>query len=239
MLGINKLESDINNGLADVTLEVGKTSGQAIEIGQNGIKCRKLIEGTTDQYEDEQMIISNNKLVYSPDGWKTSSSCFGKFTVNGIERAGVLADSLVGGYVSGAKIVGGTIEIGDPNGTQFTVDENGYMSMKYNGTNIADSSTIADIANGGFYVDIVYTTPTVFTTSASSCELTVKVYSGDKEITEEIMNSGAKFSWKRISNVDDTAWNTAHANQTSNKLIITNADLEGQATIDCEINFDY
>lgn len=235
----NKLEDDINNGLADVTLEIGKTSGQAIEIGQNGIKCRKLIEGTTDQYEDEQMIISNNKLVYSPDGWQTSASCFGKFTVNGEERAGVLADSLIGGYVSGANIVGGTIAIGDPNGTQFVVNSNGEMSMIHNGTKVADSSTIADIANGGFYVDIVYTTSTVFTTSTSSCELTAKVYSGDTEITDEIMNSGAKFSWKRVSNVDDAAWNTAHENQTSNKLIVTNKDLEGNATFTCDVNFDY
>lgn len=235
----NKIEDDINNGLADVTLEIGKTSGQAIEIGQSGIKCRKLKEGTTDQYEDEQMIISNNKLVYSPDGWQTSASCFGKFTVNGEERAGVLADSLIGGYVSGANIVGGTIAIGDPNGTQFIVNSNGEMSMIHNGTKVADSSTIADIANGGFYVDIVYDTSTVFTTSTSSCELTAKVYSGDTEITEEIMNSGAKFSWKRVSNVDDAAWNTAHENQTSNKLTITNKDLEGNATITCDVNFDY
>ena len=53
------------------------------------------------------------------------------------------------------------------------------------------------------------------------------------------MNSGAKFSWKRVSNVDDAAWNTAHENQTSNKLIVTNQDLEGNATFNCEINFDY
>lgn len=235
----NKIEDDINNGLSNVTLEIGKTSGQSIEMGQSGIKCRKLIEGTTDQYEDEQMIISNNKLVYSPDGWQTSASCFGKFTINGEERAGVLADSLIGGYVSGANIVGGAIAIGDPNGTQFIVNSNGEMSMIHNGTKVADSSTIADIANGGFYVDIVYNTSTVFTTSTSSCELIAKVYSGDTEITEEIINSGAKFSWKRVSNVDDTAWNAAHENQTSNKLIVKNQDLEGNATFNCEINFDY
>lgn len=235
----NKIEDDINNGLANVTLEIGKTSGQAIEIGQNGIKCRKLIEGTEDQYEDEQMIISNNKLVYSPDGWQTSASCFGKFTVNGEERSGVLADSLIGGYVSGANIVGGTIAIGDPNGTQFVVNSDGEMSMIHNGTKVADSSTLANIANSGFYVDIVYNTSTIFTTSTSSCELTAKVYSGDTEITEEIINSGAKFSWKRVSNVDDAAWNTAHENQASNKLVIKNQDLEGNATFNCEINFDY
>ena len=79
----------------------------------------------------------------------------------------------------------------------------------------------------------------MFTTSTSSCELTAKVYSGDTEITEEIINSGAKFSWKRVSNVDDAAWNTAHENQTSNKLTITNKDLEGNATFTCDVNFDY
>lgn len=237
---VNKIEDSIATGLADVTLEIGKTSGQSIEIGQNGIKCRKLIEGTEDQYEDEQMIISNNKLVYSPDGWQTSASCFGKFTVNGVERAGVLADSLVGGYVSGATIIGGQLAIGDPEGTQFIVTEDGNMHMKHNGTEVADTETIANIAkNRNFYVDIVYDTSTVFTTSTSSCELTALVYSNDTDITEEIKQNGAKFSWVRVSNVDDTTWNTEHKNQTNNKIIITNKDLEGNATFTCDVNFDY
>ena len=58
----NKIDEDITNGLADATLEVGSANGQSIIWNQNGIWCRKLIDGTTDQYDDEQIRIINNKF---------------------------------------------------------------------------------------------------------------------------------------------------------------------------------
>lgn len=235
----NKLETEIQDGLKTAALQVGSASNQAISWDSTGFHARKYKEGSTTEYESEEIAILNNALVATNDSWATSKGVFGKFNVGDREHWGVLADAVVAGYIESTEIIGGTISIGDPNGTQFTVDENGYMSMKYNGTNIADSSTIADLANGGFYVDIIYNASTVFTTSTSSCELEAKVYSGDKEITAEIIESGAKFSWRRISNVDDQAWNEGHKNLTTNKIIIRNADLEGNAVFDCEVNFDY
>lgn len=95
----SKLEEEIANGLQNVTLEVGKANGQNIEIGKYGIRGRKLIDGTTDQYEDEQFALINNKLVFTGDGWKTSKAAFGKFTVDGQDRWGVLSDISQNDYI--------------------------------------------------------------------------------------------------------------------------------------------
>ena len=70
----NKLEEDIANGLADAVLEVGNASGQSIIWNENGIWGRKLKDGTTDEYEDEQFRLINNKLLFSSDGFKTAKS---------------------------------------------------------------------------------------------------------------------------------------------------------------------
>ena len=59
----NKLEEAIASGLQDAALQVGRASGQAISWDQNGFFCRKFLDGTTDQYENEQIAIINNKIV--------------------------------------------------------------------------------------------------------------------------------------------------------------------------------
>ena len=184
------------------------------------------------------MAILNNSLVATNDSWKTSKGVFGKFTVGDTEHWGVLADAVVAGHIESTEIIGGTIAIGDPNGTQFVVNSNGEMSMIYNGEKVADSGTIANIANGGYHVDIIYDTPTVFENTNSSCLLTAKVYSGDTDITQKVLDSGATFSWIRVSNIDDAAWNTAHANQITNTLNITNQDLEGNAQFSVDVDID-
>ena len=100
----NKLESDINNGLQDAALKIRNASGQNIEISENGLIGRKLIEGTTNQYYDEQVALINNKLVFTADNWNTSKSCFGKFEFNGEERWGVCCDTIQNDYIKEVEL---------------------------------------------------------------------------------------------------------------------------------------
>lgn len=100
----NKLESDIANGLQDAALKIRNASGQNIEISENGLIGRKLIEGTTNQYEDEQVALINNKLVFTADNWNTSKSCFGKFEFNGEERWGACCDTIQNDYVKEVEL---------------------------------------------------------------------------------------------------------------------------------------
>lgn len=128
----NSIDKAIREGLKDAALEVGAAYGQSITWDQYGIWGRKLQENSTDTYEPEQFKLINNKLVFTDDDWNTSQAVFGKFQYDsnkdGVkeEHWGVLAQSVIGGYIEGSDIVGGTIDIG--NGS-FMVDETGKVTM--------------------------------------------------------------------------------------------------------------
>jgi hypothetical protein len=234
----NKLENDIANGLADATLEVGKASGQSIVWDQSGIWGRKLIDGTTDQYDDEQFRIINNKLLFSNDGFKTSKAAFGKYIINGEERWGPLAEYVTAGYIEGSTIIGGSLEIGT-GGTKFIVNEDGSVEIMEKGeSKYASSSDMAIIQDARrFHTELEYKGSTIFSEPNSSCEITCKVYSWDNDITSKLP-SDTTYSWIRSSNVNDTAWNNAHANSSSNKITITNSDIETNAQFSCEVHFN-
>ena len=141
------LDKAITDGLKDAALEVGAAYGQAISWDQYGIWGRKLVDGTTDQYEDEQFRMINNKLVFSSDGFETSKAVFGKFTIkdkdgNEQTRWGVLSDAVIAGYIEGSDIYGGTIDIGDGN---FVVDSYGNVSINACGGELGN--TVSSLSN--------------------------------------------------------------------------------------------
>ena len=80
------------------------SNGQSIIWNEHGILGSKLIEGTTDQYEPEQFMLTNNRLIFTNSNWETSKGVFGTFTINGDEKFGILTDCMVGGYIEGSEI---------------------------------------------------------------------------------------------------------------------------------------
>ena len=258
----NKIDEDITNGLADATLEVGSANGQSIIWNQNGIWCRKLIDGTTDQYDDEQIRIINNKILYSSDGFRTSSSAFGSFIYNGEKYSGILARAVVGGFIQGSRIEGGELEIGGSEG-KFVVHEDGSVeilgpdgSSAYASKSSADtlSESVKTLENARRYqVELSYDNSTIFSDTGSECTITCSVYSWGENITQKLIDNHETFEWRRISNEDDYSWNTNHKwNQNHiytkpnkeqvtlapNEIIITNNDIPKNAQIECIIQFD-
>lgn len=244
----NRLETDIANGLQEATLKIKNASGQIIELGKNGLVGRKLIDGTTDQYEDEQVALINNKLVFTSDGWKSSASCFGKFEVEGEERWGVLSDAVVGGFISGSVIKGGRLEIGGREGDKgkFVVNEDGSVQILAadNKTPVYATTSDVDLVAQArqYYTELTYTNSTIFSEPGQSSVITCRVFAWDEDITEELLSNptkyGLNFKWIRSSNSDDTAWNNAHLTSTSNTLTITNTDIVNNAQFHCQCTFD-
>ena len=243
----SKLEEEIANGLQNSALEVGRASGQSIVWDSSGIWGRKLIDGTTDQYEDEQFRIINNKLVFSNDGFKTSKSVMGRFVVkddngNDVTRWGLLAEAMVGGYIEGSEIRGGNLRIGDGSNNYFQVDESGNVSIVQAGKEkYASKSAMETIDDAYRYrVELSYNKSTVFSNSNDDCTITCTIYDNrlQKDATSDFMTNGAKFSWFRISSSDDEQWNTDHANQTTNTITITRADVQKNAQFSCQISID-
>jgi hypothetical protein len=239
----SRLEEEIANGLQNAALEVGKASGQAISWDQQGIRCRKLIDGTTDQYEDAQIAIINNKIVFTQDNWKTSKAALGEFTIDigqGTQTMyGLLADCVISGYIEGSTIKGGSLEIGGSGG-KFVVHEDGSVEIlaSDNSSKYASTAAVEQLeASRQFHIELIYSGSTIFTEPNQSCIITCKVYKWDEEITNDILPT-ASFKWIRTSNSNDGDWNNSHTFQGINTITITNDDVTKNAQFYCECTFD-
>ena len=235
----NKLESDINNGLQDAALKIRNASGQNIEISENGLIGRKLIDGTTNQYEDEQVALINNKLVFTADNWNTSKSCFGKFEFNGEERWGVLSDAVVSGYISGSEIFGGRMEIGGDAG-RFIVNEDGSVQILGPGGNTKYAAKELEDAYR-FQILLEYDGSTVFLNRSDNCTVTCKVYDNAIDITDKVIaQTGSTFIWSKSfdSNWEPTYATDAGGKNIINKILITHEDVERNASFTCSVSFD-
>ena len=130
----------------------------------NSIEALKAIDGTQNAYMDKYGIhlevvnpntgeigdkrvwMVNNQIVFTDDGFKTSKSVLGEFTVDGTTYYGLLAQAVIAGYIEGSQIRGGTIKIGEqPDGTYaFEVHEDGSVTMN-GGSTIAGYAKEEDV----------------------------------------------------------------------------------------------
>lgn len=238
----NKLEEAIANGLQDATLQIGRASGQAHSWGPNGLFCRKFKDGSTDEYDDEQIAIINNKILYSSDGFKTSKSAFGSFEYEGQKYSGVIAEALMGGLVQGSTIRGGNLRIGDGSENYFQVDEKGNVSIVQAGKDKYASKNAVEIIDDTYRFRIVlsYDKSTIFSDLNQDCTITCEVYDYDTLITNKIIESGGTFSWIRSSEEDDKTWNDAHikTGTNANKITLTTTDVVKNSNFTCSVYFD-
>ena len=183
-------------------------------------------------------------MVFSNDGFKTSKAVFGKYTVNGEERWGPLAEYVTADMIEGKFIKGGKIEIGSGD-TKFVVNENGSVEILTKGKDTYASADVVDAISQSrqYRTDLTYNGPTVFSEPSQSCVITCNIYNWDTLITQKIINSGGKFSWIRNSNLpnEDDIWNKKYVNMTganANRITITHEDVVQNAQFICEIQFD-
>ena len=98
----------------------------------------------TGEPDPEQGWLTNNKFLYTDDGFETTKSVFGKYTYDGVTYYGILAEAIVG-----SVLVGTNLKIGNSNGT-LTFDEQGFSVT--NGTQTftfdPNSNTIINLTDG-------------------------------------------------------------------------------------------
>ena len=129
----------------DATLRAAKSNmaGQDFLISESGILGRKK-EGKA--FADEQMILQNNCLLFTNDGWKTLKTALGKVVVgeengNPVTAYGLVADVIVGNLLVGQNLAiknsnstvlidGNGIKIKNGKDTVFNADINGNALLK-------------------------------------------------------------------------------------------------------------
>ena len=243
----NKLEEDISNGLRDMSLAVGSASGQAISWDSTGMHFRKYRDGSSTEYEPEEMAIINNALVATNDSWRTSKAAFGKYTINGEERWGPIAEYVTADTLEGKLIRGGAIEIGSGN-TKFIVNEDGSVEIRSGGTDYMNAMTAIDNAYR-FSTVLVYSGLTVFSDASHTCTVTCDIYDYKTPITDKVIENetsagkdlfNTTFKWKRVSNsaTADSEWKPTYVDNKPNQILIAVGDIEKNSQLYCEVDFD-
>ena len=236
-----ELDNAINDGLKNAALSVGSADGQSITWDRYGIRGRKLIDGTTDQYHDEQFALINNKLAFTTDNWRTSRAVVGEFEVEIDEQKqkmyGLLADALIGGYIQGTEIRGGNLRIGDGSNNYFQVNEKGDVEIvqagkeKYAST---DALTAIDSAYK-YSVQIVHTGKAVFSSKTDTATMTAKIYRRGVDATEVFKSAGVVVYWEK--NPSEAGWVPSYvAQNNSYSIILDSEDIENSVQISCYID---
>ena len=134
---VNEIDLRIQRGLLDAATSIKSMDAtQSVEIDNYGIHLRKTIDDTGTNYDPEQGWLTNNKILFSHDNFKTVKSVFGKYKIDEEEYWGLLADACIAGYIEGSKIRGADLKAGylgvDESGKQmwmFEADEDGNVYM--------------------------------------------------------------------------------------------------------------
>lgn len=236
----------------------------------NSIEALKAIDGTQNAYldkyglhlevvnpdtgevGDKRVWMVNNQIVFTDDGFKTSKSVLGEFTVDGVTYYGLLAQAVIAGLVEGSKIKGGTIQIGeqDDGSYAFEVHEDGSVTMN-GGSSIKGYAKEEDVNNqiqeikgqmGNinsskmYRVEIEVDGPTIISTTIEQSIMTCKVYSWDTDITNTLDSS--LFNWKRVSTSTelDEVWNAMPEHQGIKSITINANDVYENSSFTCEVD---
>lgn len=206
----------------------------------------------TGEVGDKRVWLVNNQIVFTDDGFKTSKSVLGEFTVDGITYYGLLAQAVIAGLVEGSSIIGGTIKIGlqDDGSYAFEVHEDGSVTMS-GGSSIKGyakedyvknevekiQNQVDNINTSKMYkVEIVSNSSTIISTSEDKATLTCKVYSWDSDITDTLDTS--LFNWKRVSTSTelDDIWNAMPEHQGTKSITIDADDVYYNSSFTCEVD---
>lgn len=236
----------------------------------NSIEALKAIDGTqhaymdkygfhlevvnpdTGEIGDKRVWLVNNQIVFTDDGFKTSKSVLGEYTVDGATYYGLLAQAVIAGLIEGSKIKGGTIQIGlqDDGSYAFEVHEDGSVTMN-GGSSIAGYPTedyvnnkiqdiqgqIGDINAAKMYrVEIITEDPTIISTTSDHATITCKVYSWDTDVTDTL--NASLFNWKRTStnSEQDAIWNAMPEHQGVKFITIDADDVIENSSFTCEVD---
>jgi hypothetical protein len=235
--GANKatsIDKQIEQGLINATTSIKTNSvNQAISYDNHGIHLRKYKDGTTDEYEDTQIWMNNEQILFTDDNFRTSKTALGKVNVNGEDFFGIIAQGVVSGFVKGSQIIGSTIQIGEraDGSYAFEITADGTIVMRGGD---GEETVGGSIASGFTSVRITSTGSTYFTDTNQSAVLTAHVYFGGNDITYKYDRS--VFHWIRKSDdsAADTLWNIDHIGMKS--ITITPNDVQKNAQFYCSVD---
>lgn len=167
----NAVRDFLTNALDVAKNKVLSSTMQAISWDESGIRLRKWKDSTRTVYEDTQIWMTDQNIVFTDDNWATAKMAIGKLITEKYgEVFGVCAP-----YIVGTMMAGENMAITNRNGN-FLIDENG---IRINGLNFFISP--GNIGESDESVEFTtYVTDTIDeTVGAALGEITEKDASGN------------------------------------------------------------
>lgn len=164
-------------------------TNQEFTVNENGILGRRFVNENRDSFEDEQVRLINNVMLFTDDNWETARAAFGKITYTDDNDQTVTAYGLIGEAIIGNLLMGETLKIRNEN-SSIVLDDSG-ITIK-NGNTVVFSADI----NGNLTVrGTIYSSfGTIGGWSISSSGITKNnagIYSGTAESKPSLIASGS------------------------------------------------
>lgn len=186
---------------------------QEFTVDKNGILGRKKVSETSDEFEDEQVRLINNLLIFTDDNWETAKTALGKIYYtdddgNPVTSYGLIAETIIGSLIMGERLkiknTNSTVEIGaegilikKTDGTAvFSAKPDGALTVKAGSTS-SSTSFAFDLTSNGFYLKS--NSSTVMKVTASGGEI------GELTITDRL-SFGGNGNYYISANYDDEGY---------------------------------
>lgn len=209
------LEDIIKNPLSSaLRASFANAVNQEFTVDDTGILGRKFISGSDSSFENEQIRIINNMILFTDDGWESCKSALGKIqyedptTHQQVTSYGLVAEAIIGSLVVGntLKIINESstvsiqndgISISKPNGdVVFSAKPDGSLVVNNNGVTVLGVSegktTLAGFTadSNSLYSGSTFRTADVFLCTGSiGSPITIAGHSA----TGWVLKAGSKF----------------------------------------------
>lgn len=220
-----------NNGAKDAFDIKDKISGGLINAGVRLSNSRSTMEiderglfmnsDSTSEHPEDKTALTGSNLLFTTDNWKTVRTALGRIQYNRdgklIDTYGLIAETVLSGYIGGSLIEGNTIKGGTITGTNIN-NGNGTFSVDENGSMTANNGTF----KGNISASII-SASTITGTSINNGNDTFTVDPNGNVSARSMAITGGSIS---ITNHDDTSFSVDQ----NGKLYVRNAEIQGTIT---------
>ena len=197
---------------------------QEFTVDKNGILGRKKVSETSDEFEDEQVRLINNLLIFTDDNWETAKTALGKIYYtdedgNQVTSYGLIAETIIGSLIMGERLkiknTNSTVELGAEGITIKKADGTVVFSAKPDGSlvvrNYASQSSVDSLTNrmsaaeltidahtGQIALKASQSSVDSLTNRMSAAESSIEQNATDisAKVSQTYGNSSSSFGWK-------------------------------------------
>ena len=171
----------------DMTLRAAFANmvNQEFTVDKNGILGRKKVSETSDEFEDEQVRLINNLLIFTDDNWETAKTALGKIYYTDEDGNQVTSYGLVAETIIGSLIMGERLKIKNTNST-VEIGAEGISIKQADGTVVFSAKPDGSIAIKSYVTEGDMNTKLESYVTSSSLSTTLSSYTTDNELTSKL-----------------------------------------------------